>query len=232
MAESLARAMQVRVRRRSPVLNLKLSLVGASAMAGLLLSAGCATEAPEKAETPVAKTAAPATPAETPATLADTYTPKTDGAATAEFDKRVAAYVDVHKKADGQVPSLKRTDDPKEISSREFALGDAIRVLRADARPGDIMFREIAEEFRRLIKKDFRSRSPRERKIFLDEIPNFRPTINQRYPSEWPLATFPATLLDVMPKLPEILEYRLLSEALILRDVKANIVVDFILDVY
>jgi hypothetical protein len=94
------------------------------------------------------------------------------------------------------------------------------------------MFREIAEEFRRLIKKDFRSRSPRERKIFLDEIPNFRPTINQRYPSEWPLATFPATLLDVMPKLPEILEYRLLSEALILRDVKANIVVDFILDVY
>jgi hypothetical protein len=127
---------------------------------------------------------------------------------------------------------LKRTDDPKEISSRETALGDAIRSLRADARPGDIMTPDIAEEFRRLIKKDYRTRSREEQKIFLDEIPPFRPTVNQRYPSEWPLATFPATLLDVMPKLPDRVEYRLLREALILRDVKANIVVDFILDVY
>ena len=37
---------------------------------------------------------------------------------------------------------------------------------------------------------------------------------------------------SLMPMLPEILEYRLLSESLILRDVTANIVVDFILDVY
>ena len=56
--------------------------------------------------------------------------------------------------------------------------------------------------------------------------------INQAYPSASPLATFPATLLEVMPKLPDILEYRLLSEGLILRDVKANIIVDFIPDVY
>jgi len=138
----------------------------------------------------------------------------------------------VHKKADGQVPSLKLTDDPKQISSREVALGDAIRALRASARPGDIMTRAIAEDFRGLIKKDYRSRTREERKIFLEEVPHFRPKINQTYPSEWPLATFPATLLEVMPKLPDILEYRLLSESLILRDVKGNIVVDFILDVY
>jgi hypothetical protein len=172
--------------------------------AGLLLSVDGAAQAPAKAETP----------------------------ATAEFKKGVAAYVDVHKKADGQVPSLKRTDDQAEISSREIALGDAIRALRTSARPGDIMTRDIAQEFRRLIKADYRSRTREERKVFLDEVPHFRPKINQVYPSSWPLATFPATLLEVMPKLPDILEYRLLSESLILRDVKANIVVDFILDVY
>lgn len=217
------------------MLSLKLNLMGAAAIAGLLLSVDCATEAPEKTETPAtttetpaANTTTPATQAQTPATKGETPDPR----ATAEFNNRIAAYADVHKKADGQVPSLKRTDDPKEISSREIALGDAIRALRADARPGDIMFGEIAEEFRRLIKKDYRRRSREERKIFLDEVPHFHPTINQRYPSEWPLATFSVTLLDVMPKLPEILEYRLLSEELILRDVKANIVVDFILDVY
>jgi hypothetical protein len=187
------------------VFDLKPSLAAAVIVAGLILPVDGAAQVPQKGvETPAA----------------------------AEFNKRIAAYVNVHNKADGQVPSLKRTDDPAEISSREVALGDAIRTLRADARPGDIMTRDIAQEFRRLIKNDYRSRSREDRKIFLDEVPHFRPKINQRYPSAWPLATFPATLLDVMPKLPDTLEYRLLSEALILRDVKANIIVDFILDVY
>jgi hypothetical protein len=201
--EPLARGMQVWNEEKS-VFNLKLNVMGAAAAAGLLLSVNTVAQAPAKAATP----------------------------ATAEFTKRIAAYVDVHKKADGQVPSLRRTDDPKEISSREIALGNAIRAARADARPGDIMTRDIAEEIRRLIKRDFRGRSREERRIFLDEVPHFRPKVNQTYPSTWPLATFPATLLDVLPKLPDIVEYRLLSEALILRDVNANIVVDFILDVY
>lgn len=212
--------------------NLKLSLMGVVAAAGLLWSVACATEAPEKAETPTTKTETSAARTETPTTQTEAPAAQAVAAAAAEFNKAVAAYVEVHKKADDQAPSLKRTNDPKEISSREDALGNAIRTARASARPGDIMTRAIAEEFRRLIKNDYRSRSPQERKIFLDEIPAFRPTVNQVYPSTWPLATFPATLLEVMPKLPEILEYRLLSEALILRDVKANIVVDFILDVY
>jgi hypothetical protein len=56
--------------------------------------------------------------------------------------------------------------------------------------------------------------------------------VNQPYPGFWPLATFPASLLQVMPALPDVLEYRLLSESLILRDVTANIVVDYMRDVY
>ena len=195
----------------------------------LLLTAACTKQPVEKADAPATKVEAPVAP---PAAEVDTFVAQTDAAATAEFNKAVAAYVVIHKKADGQVPSLKRTDDPKEISSREVALGDAIRELRASAGPGDMMAADIAKEFRRLIKKDFRGRSREDRRIFLDEVPQFRPMVNQRYPSEWPLATFPATLLEVMPKLPDILEYRLLSEALILRDVKANTVADFIFDVY
>jgi len=184
--------------------NLKLSVLGAVTVASLLFPVIGAAQAPAKADTP----------------------------ATAEFNKRVAAYADVHKKADGQVPSLKRTDDPAEITSRETALGNAIRAARAAAQPGDIITRQAAAEFRRLIKKEYQSRNREERKIFLDEVPHFRPKVNQTYPSAWPLATFPTSLLDVLPKLPDVLEYRILDEALILRDVKANIVVDFILDVY
>ena len=45
------------------------------------------------------------------------------GAATLEFQKRIDAYLKIHNEAEGKVPNLKRTDDPKEISDREKALG-------------------------------------------------------------------------------------------------------------
>jgi hypothetical protein len=51
------------------------------------------------------------------------------------------------------------------------------------------------------------------------------------YPSTWPLQTFPPTLIATLPKLPPELEYRFVDNALILRDTKANIVVDFVLNV-
>jgi hypothetical protein len=152
--------------------------------------------------------------------------------AFADFSKRVTAYFDLTKKATEGLPPLKRTNDPSEIASREGALGNAIRAGRAGARPGDILTPEIARVFRRVIKDDFRHRPRRGQKVMLDEIPHFHPKVNQTYPSEWPLATFPATLLAKLPELPDGLEYRLLSEALILRDVRANIIVDFMLDVF
>jgi hypothetical protein len=86
--------------------------------------------------------------------------------------------------------------------------------------------------FRQIIKDDFRHRPRQGQKVMRDEVPHFHPKVNQTYPAEWPLATFPATLLAKLPELPDGLEYRLLSEALILRDVHANIIVDYILDVF
>ena len=94
------------------------------------------------------------------------------------------------------------------------------------------MTREVARVFRRIIKDDFRHRPLRAQKVILDEIPHFHPKVNQTYPSDWPLATFPATLLAALPALPDGLEYRLLRDALMIRDAKANIVVDFMLDVF
>lgn len=73
------------------MLSLKLNLMGAAAMAGLLFSVDCATQAPEKAETPATTTETPATT--TPVTQAETLaTPADLAAATARFNKRVAAY--------------------------------------------------------------------------------------------------------------------------------------------
>jgi hypothetical protein len=43
------------------------------------------------------------------------------GAATLEFKKRIEATEDPQR-AEGKVPNLKKTDDPKEISDRQTAL--------------------------------------------------------------------------------------------------------------
>ena len=150
----------------------------------------------------------------------------------AEFNTRVAAYQTLTKQLFASLPPLKKSDDAAEITSREVAFGFAIRTSRAGARPGDIFTEPAAKAFRRVVKNDFRQRSAQRKKLVLDDIPHFRAKVNQTYPAESALATFPATLLAALPALPEGLEYRLLSDALILRDVKANIIVDFILDVF
>ena len=165
----------------------------------------------------------------TAAGVGQTRTPES---AVADFSKRVTAYVDLTQKATQGLPPLKRTDDPTEIASREVELGMAIRAARAGAQPGDILTPETARVFRRITKNDFRQRPREGKNVMLDEIPHFHPKVNETYPSQWPLATFPATLLAKLPALPDGLEYRLLSEALILRDARANIIVDFILDVF
>jgi hypothetical protein len=153
-------------------------------------------------------------------------------AALADFTGRVTAYLDLEKKVSGDLPPLKKSDDPVEITGREVAIGNAVRAARATARRGDLITDAVSKIVRADIKADFRKRSVRGQKMVRDQIPNFHPKVNQTYPSTWPLATFPPTLLATLPPLPEGLEYRLLSDALIIRAIKSNLIVDFILDVF
>ena len=55
--------------------------------------------------------------------------------------------------------------------------------------------------------------------------------VNGIYPTTIPLATFPPALLRKLPDLPPELEYRIVGRSLILRDVKANLIVDILRDV-
>jgi hypothetical protein len=48
------------------------------------------------------------------------------------------------------------------------------------------------------------------------------------YPADAPLPTVPSKVLLNLPRLPEELEYRIIDKHLILRDTKANIIVDFV----
>jgi hypothetical protein len=54
--------------------------------------------------------------------------------------------------------------------------------------------------------------------------------VNAVYPEGKPLPTMPPNILANLPKLPEDLEYRIIDNHMILRDVHANIIVDFMLN--
>jgi hypothetical protein len=173
-----------------------------------------------------APVATPAPAATTPAAV------NAQGAATLEFKKRIDAYMKIHNDADAKVPSLKKTDDPKEISDRERALAQAIMTLRAGAQPGDIFAPAYQPYFIQIVKDDFKTRSAADRKAIVVELPaKLKVDINTVYPTTVPLATFPPALLSKLPDLPADLEYRIVGRSLILRDVKANLIVDILRDV-
>ena len=148
----------------------------------------------------------------------------------ADFAKRVDDYVALHNKMADSVGVLDETKSQDEIAVRATALGKAIIAARTTAKQGDIFTPEVATVFATLIKEEYRRRgwSVREtRDDAQDELPNFTPTVNQIYPTTYPLATFPATLLPLLPKLPEAVEYRVVTHYLILRDIESNLIVDF-----
>lgn len=154
------------------------------------------------------------------------------GAATLEFKKAIDAYVKIHNEAEGKVPNLKKTDDPKEIADREKALGQAIMTLRAGAHPGEIFAPDYQPYFIKIVQDDFKQRSAADRKALVNELPaKMKVDINTIYPTTVPLATFPPALLSKLPDLPPELEYRIVGRSLILRDVKANLIVDILRDV-
>jgi len=104
--------------------------------------------------------------------------------------------------------------------------------LRAGAQPGEIFAKEYQPYFIKIVQDDFATRSRADRIALINELPrNIKVDINTVYPTTIPLETFPARLLRKLPDLPPELEYRIVGRSLILRDVKANLIVDILRDI-
>lgn len=147
-----------------------------------------------------------------------------------DFSKRVEDYVALHKQVADSVGVLDETRSQTEIAERAARLAQGIIAARPNAKPGDIFTTEVATVIATLIGEENKRRPPpvrESREDAQDELPDFEPHVNQLYPTTYPLATFPATLLPLLPQLPEEVEYRIVSHHLILRDIEANLIVDF-----
>ena len=217
-------------------------LISASLALSAVLTIGCGsadTAAPQPLTGSAAEQSQPAANASTPAPVpsappaADGQTTvNAQGSAALAFQKGIEAYLKIHNEAEGKVPNLKNTDDPQKISDREKALAQMIMTLRAGAQPGEIFVPEYQPYFVKIVQDDFKQRNARDRKAIVAELPaNMKVDVNTVYPTTIPLATFPPALLRKLPDLPPELEYRIVGHSLILRDVKANLIVDVLRDV-
>ena len=56
------------------------------------------------------------------------------------------------------------------------------------------------------------------------------PQLHVRLPVTAQMATMPPALLSVLPRLPKSLEYRIIGRYLVLRDVDASLIIDYIPD--
>jgi hypothetical protein len=149
----------------------------------------------------------------------------------ADFKARVDKYVELRKKAEDSAPPLKKTDEPRDIKEAQQALVERIGAARAGAKQGDIITPEIAALFRRLLRPE--TKEPDTKALLNEKKDQPKPAavsfkVNAPYPEKEPLATMPPDVLARLPQLPKDVEYRFVDKHLILRDVRANTIIDFV----
>jgi hypothetical protein len=140
------------------------------------------------------------------------------------FRERVASYTELRRQI---VSGLLRDGiDPVADGGQEFRqrLGVALRDARRQSQPGEIFCPEVAGHMRQMVWNTLRGDND-----LLSEVPLVAGVrVNDFYPAGEPLATVPASLLRHFEPLPPELQYRFLSNSLILLDVDAALIVDFI----
>ena len=146
------------------------------------------------------------------------------------FNKRLAGYLELRKKAEvGNAGAGGDRRSGEDFGARRRRSGMRSGNCARRRKPGDIFGGGMTPLILEIVRADWKKRPAADRAAILAEMPKpFVPKVNMRYPVGQPLMTFPPNLLKQLHQLPDDLEYRFVGRDLILRDVKANIVVDVI----
>lgn len=148
-----------------------------------------------------------------------------------DFASRLAEYQKLHDRAASQVPKLKPTPRPDDIARHERDLAYKIRNARPQAAQGNIFTPQIAAQFKDRITQTMKGEDGvniRQSLAHSEPVNVEGLRVNQAYPKGVPLQTTPPTLLAKLPALPKGYEYRLVGSSLVLFDVEAGLVVDYI----
>ena len=147
------------------------------------------------------------------------------------FLDRVRAYVKMQKRLEASLPALKTTKDPAQIVECQHALAVKIVEARRAALQGDIFTHEATERFRKIIRKSFEGPEGHMARKTMQQDTPFKVVplhVNDVLPDNIPLTTTPPTLMLKLPELPPELAYMFVGRDLVLKDNRAELVVDLI----
>lgn len=158
-----------------------------------------------------------------------------DAQALTTMNDRLKQYVELHRRIERSLPKLPKEVSPQEMDKHQRALEIRLRAARATAKPGDIFTREARPVIQRLLASVFGGPDGKQLKASIMDETQAEPSaaqlaVNSRYPDTVPLASVPPQVLQTLPKLTEDLEYRFIGNSLILLDVRAHLIADFIKD--
>lgn len=200
-----------------------------TAAAAVVVLGGCNRN--DQPDTPPATTASPenAPPTER---VVGPLTPE-EAAALGTMNDRLKQYVDLHMEVEKGLPKVPNDATPQQIDARQRELQRKMAAARASAKPGDLFTPEARPVILRLLKTVFSGPEGRQLKAsVMDENPTdlatYKLAVNARYPDNVPVTTVPVDVLQTLPKLTEDLEYRFIGDALILLDVHAHTIADYI----
>lgn len=167
----------------------------------------------------------------TPVQKATASSENPDSAILADFNARLDNYVKEQRALLKDSP-IAEDATPAQIKARQTTLAAELRTIRKNAKQGDIFTPQVAGLLKRLMYPEVKEQ-PRETKQALEEedgeIAQVELKVNASWPDSEPLTTVPANLLANLPQLPKDVEYRISNKRhLVLRDVDANIIVDYI----
>ncbi len=148
-----------------------------------------------------------------------TFDPET----LAEFNKRIEDYAALRARLEKGLPPLVVTDNAEEIERFEHRLAERIRDART-AHRGQIFAPSMVRQVKQMlaVRADAQTIA-----AMMDDGPaEFDVDVNDTYSKRRSLATMPPNILLTLPDLPRDIEYRFVGRHLILRDARANIIID------
>jgi hypothetical protein len=148
------------------------------------------------------------------------------------FLQRVDDYVALHRRLEGPLPREVVTTDASALFESKRALAAAIRTARADAQQGDIFSPAMARYFRLVVADAVKTGGIEDLLAIVEEenTVHIPAAVNVDYPAGRSISMMPPCLLAALPPLPPELEYRFVGRDLILWDVHAGLIVDFVPD--
>jgi hypothetical protein len=151
-----------------------------------------------------------------------------------EFTRGTERYAELRRDIEQRVPTPQPSDDYTKILAARTALAEAIRRGRPSARVGDIFTLDTGIAIRTRIRGSMTTMRLRASELLGPQDAEDLAAINDLKVNDyfaWDLSgLIPGTLIDALPPLPDVLEYRLVGTTLVLVDLDASLVVDVLRD--